>query len=135
MFSCVASFVQVTRVITLWFGDAIFSGEEKHKTRLRFLGFFKTVQFYIAYIGQKIRTSKFEMFRVDCPLELNSLGWIFIYRIFWANLLFQFIPLPLLWNNIKVKLLQILLPNVGKQTQPKTQIQALKTTKRDRICN
>ena len=75
------------------------------------------------------------MFRVDCPLELNSLGWIFIYRIFWANLLFQFIPLPLLWNSIKVKLLQILLPNVGKQTQPKTQIQALKTTKRDRICN
>ena len=75
------------------------------------------------------------MFQVDCPLEQNSLGWTLICRIFWANLLFQFIPLPLLWNNIKVKLLQILLPNVGKQTQPKTQIQDLKITNGDHRCN
>ena len=30
MFSCVGSFVQVSRVITLWFGDAIFSWEKEH---------------------------------------------------------------------------------------------------------
>ena len=30
MFSCVGSFVQVSRVITLWFGDAIFSWEKEY---------------------------------------------------------------------------------------------------------
>ena len=59
------------------------------------------------------------MFQADCPLELNSSGCALIWRILWPNSLFQFIPLPLLWNNIKVKLLQILFANVGKQTQPK----------------
>ena len=60
-----------------------------------------------------------EMFQADCPLEQNSSGCALIWRILWPNSLFQFIPLPLLWNNIKVKLLQILFANVGKQTQPK----------------
>ena len=59
------------------------------------------------------------MFQADCPLEQNSSGCALIWRILWPNSLFQFIPLPLLWNNIKVKLLQILFANVGKQTQPK----------------
>ena len=59
------------------------------------------------------------MFQADCPLEHNSSGCALIWRILWPNSLFQFIPLPLLWNNIKVKLLQILFANVGKQTQPK----------------
>ena len=60
-----------------------------------------------------------EMFQADCPLEQNSSGCALIWRILWPNSLFQFIPLPLLWNNIKVKLLQILFANVGKQTQAK----------------
>ena len=59
------------------------------------------------------------MFQVVGPLEQNSSGCALIWRILWPNSLFQFIPLPLLWNNIKVKLLQILFANVGKQTQPK----------------
>ena len=59
------------------------------------------------------------MFQADCPFEQNSSGCALIWRILWPNSLFQFIPLPLLWNNIKVKLLQILFANVGKQTQPK----------------
>ena len=42
-----------------------------------------------------------EMFQADCPLEQNSSGCALIWRILWPNSLFQFIPLPLLWNNIK----------------------------------
>ena len=69
----------------------------------------------LSVIGLEYR----EMFQADCPLEQNSSGCALIWRILWPNSLFQFIPLPLLWNNIKVKLLQILFANVGKQTQPK----------------
>ena len=69
------------------------------------------------FVSYRIRISRNVSGRL--PLEQNSSGCALIWRILWPNSLFQFIPLPLLWNNIKVKLLQILFANVGKQTQPK----------------
>ena len=57
MFSCVGSFVQVSRVITLWFGDAIFSREKHCISREKILHFSKKAMIRI---------------QVNCALEQHA---------------------------------------------------------------